>query len=40
MRLLPVRPVPLTLSQQLKMTQLVKLQNSPSTEKPNTLRKG
>ena len=40
MRLLPVKPIPLTLSQQLKMTQLVKLENSPSTEKPNTLRKG
>jgi hypothetical protein len=40
MRLLPVNPVPLTISQQIKMTQLIKFQNSPMTEKPNTLRKG
>jgi hypothetical protein len=39
-RLLPAKPIPLTLSQQFKMTQLMKLENAPNTEKPNTLRKG
>ena len=39
LRYLPVKPIPLNLSQQLKATQLLRLLNSPNTEKPHTLGK-
>jgi hypothetical protein len=40
LKMLPVKPQPLSISQQLEVTKLIEAQNTPVTGKPITLRKG
>jgi len=40
LQLLPVKPIPLTISQQFQIAQLMRIESTPITEKPTTLKKG